>query len=295
MNQPLIPKNLKTIYPNPKQDVFGTPAVIFRDHRWTLPIIFCAREAGLLSVPVQLITFDRHRDALTPESVIEQLADFRRERGSVDELIEIVRDSLSPRDDDWIVAGMELGLIADVVQFKSDFMDDGEDEPFREHRDAEGATHRLYSLGRPVCELVYHGALVDDAHRAAENGLWKTMGWNPYKPDRVTPGRDMVCDFDCDFFTVSWDTYTVPFADDMYAGEFLRPCQSIYYDAYTPLNFLQALIRNASVVTMATEPDFCDGAEKSRAIVSSVNRCLLDSTLDEERILIDYPPAYPNE
>ncbi len=295
MKQPFIPNNLKTIYPNPAQDVFGTPAVIFRDHRWTLPVIFCAYEAGLLSIPVQLVTFDRHRDALTPEAVIDQLAVFRRDEGSVGELVEIVRDSLSPRDDDWIVAGMELGLIADAIQFKSDFENGAEDNPVREYLDAQGSIHRLFSLGRPVCELTYHGALVDDGHRAAASGLWETMGWDPSRPDRITPERDIVCDIDCDFFTVSWDTYTIPFDYEMYAGEFHRPCQSAYYDAYTPVQFLRTLIRNASGVTMATEPDFCDGVDKARAIFSSVNRFLLDTELNENRIMIDYPLAYPNE
>lgn len=199
MKQPFIPKNLKTIYPNPAQDVFGTPAVIFRDHRWTLPVIFCACEAGLLSIPVQLVTFDRHRDALTPEAVIEQLAVFRRDEGSVGELIEIVRDSLSPRDDDWIVAGMELGHIADAIQFKSDFKNGVEDDPVQKYLDAQGSIHRLFSMGRPVCELTYHGALVDNGHRAAASGLWETMGWDPSQPDRIAPERDMVCDIDCDF------------------------------------------------------------------------------------------------
>ena len=289
----IIPAVLKNIYPNPVVPILGTPAVVFRDHRWTLPVLYLAGLAGLVTLPVVLVTFDRHRDALDPVNGAEKLSWYRESGGTFDDLIKLVKHHLSPRDDDWITSGMELGLISDAVQFSTD-PETTVGSHIVKYTDSDGTVHRLYRLGRPVDELSYKRALTDKSH-SLHAGLCELLGWNPSSPGSFASGSNIAFDLDCDFFTFSWETYIFPFSEEVFTGELNRPCQSHYYEGYQPVSFIKALIRAASIMTVATEPDFCGGADKSQAVFSSVNRRIFDAACDGHEILVDYPPVYPSE
>ena len=99
----MIPDYAKDIYPNPVQYIYGKPVFVFRDHRWTIPVIYIAGEKKLLKIPAKIVIFDRHKDSLSPLNGTEALRKFRTENGSFNDLIDIVMKQLSPRDDDWIV------------------------------------------------------------------------------------------------------------------------------------------------------------------------------------------------
>jgi hypothetical protein len=213
----MIPFRYTNIYPNSVQRVRGTPAVVFRDHRWTLPVLWFAAEAGLLRLPARVVTFDRHRDSLVPGDR-DSLARTRVVRGD-GEVVEATALRLSARDDDWLVGGMEMGLISDAVQFRTE--PDGM-EGITRYVDTAGMGHRVFHLERPSVELAWKGALVDEAHPAAREGLWETLGWDPGEM-RAKEADDLALDIDLDFFTISWETYTFPFPEEVYRGEFLDP------------------------------------------------------------------------
>ena len=278
------------IYPNTMQQMCGTPAVVFRDHRWTLPAIFAAAEAGLVRLPVTVISFDRHRDSLPPANPV-RLAAFR-DTGSMDKLVALVRDALSPRDDDWIPAGMELGIISDVVQFAVD--DPRPDEAAGEYTDAAGLTHQIFRLGRPREELSWKGALADPGHPAVAGGLWETLGWDA-GTRLLKPPDGYVLDIDLDAFTFSWERYTFPYTAEIWDGEYLQSVQSAAGGMYTPAEFVRSLACNAGFVTIATEPGFCGGVENARRIITDLNRYVLDDELDADGIAVDFLRAYPEE
>lgn len=278
------------IYPNSPQQVSGTPAAVFRDHRWTLPAIFAAAEAGLLTLPVTVVSFDRHRDSLAPADPA-LLAAFRN-NGGMEDLTALVRDVLSPRDDDWITAGMELGIISDVVQFAVD--DLRAEETAETYTDATGTIHRLFRLGRPGGELSWKGALADHAHPSAAAGLWDTLGWDAMSRSLRPPGG-LVLDIDLDAFTFSWERYTFPYTPEIWEGEYLRPVQSAAEGAYTAADFVRTLAVEAALVTIATEPGFCGGAANARGILEDANRHLFGGALDTAVIEVDYPAKYPEE
>lgn len=278
------------IYPNPLQRVCGTPAVVFRDHRWTLPAIFAAMEAGLVKLPVTVVSFDRHRDALTPADPAS-LTGFRG-KWNMDALVRIVRDRLSARDDDWIPAGMELGIISDVVQFGID--DLREDEIAGIYKDAAGEIHRVYRLARPGEELAWKGALSDPEQPAAKAGLWKTSGWDAHTR-KVEPPDGYVLDFDLDAFTFSWERYTFPYTEEIWKGEYLRPVQSSAGEDFTAAEFVRELARGAQLLTIATEPGFCGGAGNAERILEKLDKHIFCGELDTEAIETDYKSAYPEE
>jgi hypothetical protein len=288
-----LPPTVAEIYPNPAQCVFGTPAVVFRDHRWTLPIVHRAETCGLVTLPVKIITFDRHRDALVPIDRDRVLPRLRQSALSFGDLVNCVKYHLSPRDDDWIIGGMELGLISDVVQFGSE-CDDVPAESLTDYEDSSGLRHRIFHLRRPAEELSWKGALTDTRHEGVSAGLWDCLGWNP-EEDAPLSGDGFVFDIDLDFFTLSWQSYTIAFTEDVFAGEFLKRCQSRYRDDYSPADLVRDLARKAGIVTIATEPQFCDGEGKAESIIRAGNRHLFGGGLDADAVRVDYLPDYPTE
>lgn len=287
----MIPEWLRDIYPNPAQDLNGVPAVIFRDHRWTLPVIYLAGRAGLLELPSRLVTFDRHRDSLAPGESREDLARWRRESGGLERLVRLVRDRLSPRDDDWILSGMELGLISDVVRFGTE--PDGMEAVAR-YRDLSGGEHRVFHLERPARELSWKGALADTAHIAVREGLGDILGWDGRERKIEGKRGGLILDMDLDFFTIGWDLQVFPFPTEVYNAELFSPRQAAGYDSLRPVEFLRALLGAAGVLSVACEPAFCGGASHARTILGDVNRFILGSALKLDGVRVDYAVSYPD-
>jgi hypothetical protein len=248
-----------------------------------------AGEKGFLELPVTVVVFDRHRDSLAPGESRIPLSRFRN-GGTLPELADLVARRLSPRDDDWLLSGMEAGLISDAVRFGTE--PDGMEQITR-YRDLRGEMHRVFHLERPSTELSYKGALADPGHPSVSEGLWEALGWNPETRSLQPRPGGLHLDIDLDFFTIAWETYTVPFPEEVYEKEFFAPCQSLYYDDYLPAAFLNSLLGASGAVSIATEPDFCGGGEKAGRILGDVNRYLFGGSLDTGALLIDYPPFYP--
>lgn len=275
--------DLTHIYPNRVQTLYGAPAVIFRDHRWTLPVVFMAGEEGILKLPVRMVTFDRHRDSLAPLKGTELLEAFRCGKISRDTamLAELVRDHLSPRDDDWIISGMELGLLSDVIQFGSLSETQENETAVTCYRDRSGWDHSIFHLRRPAQELSYKGALSDHGHAAVKEGLWNILNWLPETGKIRADKHTLIVDIDLDFFTMPWEKYVFPFPPEVYEGEFFTPAQSPYcWSGLRPVDWMRSLVKSAGLVTVACEPDFCGSKDKAEKVLADVNFFLFESSLE---------------
>ncbi len=288
-----IPEFLRPIYPNSVQWCGAVPVMVFRDHRWTLPVIKLAVDAGLVLPPVTLVMLDRHRDSLPPAGP-DVLAAYDPVNGTLEELVALVRDVCSPRDDDWVTAGMELGLVGNAVQFGHEDDDDEPRSPVVVYRDRKGREHRRYSLGRPVVELSYGGALAYRTNRQAEAGLWDVLGWDP-ATQRVAPPGSLWFDIDLDYATVKWETYALSYTRRMFMGEFLMRCSSNYYHEFRPTTLFRRCIAASGGVSVATEPGWCDGPARSKTILATMNRLLFASALETGAMDVAPSPAYPTE
>lgn len=290
-----LPSFVQKIYPNERFEISGTPAVLFRDHRWTLPLLVLAAEEGRLTLPVNIVSFDRHRDSLLTADRQKVLAAVDRDSLSFGESVALVESMLSPRDDDWIPAGMELGVIENVLQFgsaagESDYICD-----CTEYFDRTGAPHTIFHLHRPARELSFKGALADSGHWAVKEGLWKMFGWDPAE-GIFAGGQDVpVLDIDLDFFTFSWERYTFPFTAEIFHDEFLAPGQSEHSHSLCPAEMVKKLRRATPLITIASEPDFCGGVNNAQAILERMNETLFDGLIEIQDISVDYPAVYPSE
>jgi len=248
------------------------------DHRWVLPIISSAQESGDLPRPCTIVMFDAHHDSFDPEclSEIEQI----REAGcSYNQLIGLCRDHLLKIDNDWLRAGMQLGLIDHAAIFGVEDRRDA--QKFKEFKDSKGNVHKIEMAALPGVELEYQGGLCDMASHGNRT-LWDILGW------RIEPGVGfgfqsksprILLDFDLDCFVIRWNrfhTYNFPWPDEVFEKEFLAPT---YEEGWSGKTFVANLIARAGLVTIAREPGFCGGEEKCNAVLAKVNRYLFDEKL----------------
>jgi hypothetical protein len=246
--------------------------IIHNDHRFALIPAFLAQQRSLLPRPATLISFDRHHDALELRRGRDPLTTFQLEQTTTAEIVDLCRDHLSSLDDDWIKAGMELGIISDAAVFG--VQDDSHADNLLEYVDSRGTLHRTFILGLPGNALAFQGYLSDFARREELAELWRVLNWDPRNGGFTENAQGWWLSIDLDLFVVTWETYTLPWPDEIYEGEFsLEPG----YGAVDHLNgcrLFHEFVRRAGLITVAREPTYCGGESKCDRIWSDVKRIL---------------------
>jgi len=247
---------------------------VHKEHRWVLSIIYHAQGRGLLPRPCTLVMFDAHHDSKRP-ACMERIRRIRAAGITFDELVSLCKDSLSPLDDDWVMAGMELGLISDAVIFA------GADLPAmevpRRFTDHVGDVHRIELAALPGRELQYQGRLSDVARKKCLSELWSILGWRHAPADGFAFAQktgQILLDFDLDCFVVHWKEYYFPWPDEVFCNEFYRVSDYSSTKGWSGKRFLDGLVHRAAVVTVAMEPNHCGGEDKAQIILGKVGRFL---------------------
>jgi len=258
---------------NPKEaSVDGVPYILHEDHRWLLPIAHYAQQRGALPKPCTVIMFDRHHDALDP--LKRSMDDLRRLRSAptLEGVVSLcAEERLSKIDDDWLKAGMELGLFVDAVIFGvADRLSPDISTVYTDHN---GDRHRIempYTLPRSALE--YTGWL-GDAFRKADlrnevQAAWEILGWDvSLKSLRFVPGLPKVLlTIDLDCFAIEWSDYIFPWPNKVFEREFLQ----IGTHDWTGQRFFQELAKKAGLVTFARESGCCGGPEDSASILENL-------------------------
>jgi hypothetical protein len=131
-------------------------------------------------------------------------------------------------------------------------------------------------------------------HPAVLAGLWDTLAWNPHTSSLGDAARPFILDIDLDYGTISWDICTFPFPNVVCTREFDTPCQSRYTTSdRTAGQFISDIIRRAGIVTIATEPDYCGGADFSRTVLDWTDRYFFGGALRSSDMEVDGNPVYP--
>lgn len=236
--------------------------LIHRDHRWTLVLLHWAQEQGLLPRPCNLVMFDAHHDALEP-ACAGRLDGLRTDGLSAEVLVDVCTaarendylEHLNPLDDDWVQAGMRLGLIRNAVIFG--VHDTGGQHFPLDFRDGVGEPHRIDVLARPNSELGYQGELGDSIR--INQAAWEVLGWGRIGEQRwfLENQEPVLFDIDLDYFAIIWDDYTFPWPEEIFEREFLEPSQQYTTIGRTTQDFFVALLGRAGLVTVSTEPRHC--------------------------------------
>ena len=259
--------------------VRGKPLVVHKDHRWLLPILFHLQTEGHLPRPCDLVMFDAHHDACTPRCAREIMM-LRKEGVTIDGLIDLCREHLNPLDDDWLVAGIELGLIRDAVLFGVEDRSPSQTDHLREYADHLDEPHRVHILEFPGEELEYQGALSDLARHDRVAPIWDILGWDfrqrqfGFHHER----QPFLLDIDLDCFVIRWRGFMLPWPDEVFHKEFgARSHEGAR--GWSGEQFFSELAARAGAVTIATEPRHCGGNSKAEVIFGQINRHLFNGDL----------------
>lgn len=247
------------------------------DHRWLLPIAHAAQEQGLLPKPCTLVMFDLHHDADDPHCLPELHS--ARESLTADAVVRLCGQSLSTNDDDWLKAGMELGMFEDAVIFGVE--NTSNRDRYRTYLDNLGQEHMIVMLGRPRSELAYQGSLSDWFRRRALEPIWDLLGWQVlHQVFEVLPDQPRILlSIDLDYFAVQWEGYTFPWPDEVFKNEFLAVSGHWSTHGWTGKAFVQGLVKKAGLVGICRESACTGGPEKSRLCLSKLDEYVFDGDL----------------
>ncbi|MGJ5819808.1 hypothetical protein [Paludibaculum fermentans] len=236
--------------------------------------------------------FDAHDDACEPRCK-PRLDRVRKSGLTADELFDICRgrqnsddaDRLSELDDDWIQAGMLLGLIGSAVVF-------GVHRPSFHHQlkviDALDEVHTVDLLPRPNTSMGYQGALGDSIRvnrRACE-----ILGWEEDRKLRCFGHSNppFLFDIDLDYFAIPWEQYILPWTEEIFRHEFLTPSRQHTTQGLTARDFMDGLLDRAALLTIATEPRHCGDGElegpKVASILNGLNNFAFEGRMDIENL-----------
>ena len=254
---------------------------IHDDHRWVVPLIFHAQESGRLPVPCKLVCLDRHHDALPPDRErLRALRDARRAGLTGASVLNLCAEVLSPHDDDWIPAAMELGLLSDAVVLGGEGVFSR--QALTDFTDHTGARHRIELTGHLGPELAAIGRFGNLLRRGQEELLWNIFDWMVAPDGRLgfRPGAPpLALSIDLDYFVIPWDTFRLPWPEEVYRGYFLTPSDQPALEGATARDILRQLIDRAGLVAVAREAGHCGGESKAAAVFADLNRLLLDGRL----------------
>lgn len=258
----------------------GKYIIVYDDHRFLLNVLFEAFKLGMFASCPNIIFFDRHDDACNPNIKKEEL--FKR--WGVTELKEVcspvfwsfVEFDLGCLDDDWLLAGMELGLINNAVVIGQ--QDNSNIRALDNHFvSTDGNTHEIYSINHINSSIGCKGCLGDSVIKEPYyNAVRDIFEYNqpPYRRDYkfsdevATP---FVLDFDLDCFTTECE-------DKVYAWPELI-FRRMYYDNSKVRCFMRDLISRSQFITICREPGCCGGLGESNKILEYLDRYLFEGNL----------------
>jgi hypothetical protein len=229
--------------------------------------------------PCALVMFDAHTDCVDPYCR-EKLAAIRP-RVNTEDVIALCRKDLKTLDDDWVKAGMELGIFGDAAIFGVFHTDLGQDSQIYTDR-STGQEHHIQILGLPRSELFFKGKLSDELKSEQLRKCWEMLGWKAtaagFNFVEGLPPILLTIDLDC--FAVCWREYTFPWPDEVFEAEL----NSLGYGAasgWSGKRLLLSLAEKAGLVAIARESACTGGPGKAAQILRKLNHYVFDGALDD--------------
>lgn len=255
-----------------------------RRHRFVLPLLLHAQREGVLPQPCTLICFDRHHDCLPPRE-IEKTREIDIASISMFDFTVFCERDLSPRNDEWIIAGIELGMIQDVIVIGVDDIHCAAAENGKYPPGSDSYSRVVFKTGHLGHMLEYQGHLADHASSRSHADFWDILGWRfeqgiKYWFNDERPPFLLDIDLDCFSFELASGEFTIPWPDEVYEKWYLAETDYGMTYKTTGKDVFQGLVERSGLITIATEPGCCGSKEKSEQILNDVNRILLDGTLE---------------
>lgn len=254
--------------------------ILYDDHRSILNVLFETKKLGLFSTTPNIIFFDKHDDACNPQinakDLFEKWGIERIEDVSSRDFWSFVEFDLSGLDDDWLLAGMELGLINHAV-----VIGQTENSNMRDlnnlFESSDGEVHELfdiyhlnYSLGSRGClgDNVIKEPYYENVRNIFEYNQPPYGRYDKFSKEVTNP---IVLDFDLDCFTTECENNVYAWPEAIFREK--------YYDNETVQYFMYRLIERSTFITICREPKCCGGLGESNKILGYLDKYFFDGWL----------------
>jgi hypothetical protein len=244
-------------------------------------VLFETKKLGLFSTTPNMIFFDKHDDACNPrinaKDLFEKWGIERIEDVSSRDFWSFVEFDLSGLDDDWLLAGMELGLINHAV-----VIGQTENSNMRDlnnlFESSDGEVHELfdiyhlnYSLGSRGClgDNVIKEPYYENVRNIFEYNQPPYGRYDKFSKEVTNP---IVLDFDLDCFTTECENNVYAWPEAIFREK--------YYDNEEVRHFMHKLINRSTIITICREPTCCGGLGESNKILGYLDCYFFDGCLD---------------
>ena len=255
--------------------------ILYDDHRSILNVIFEAKRLGLFGAAPNIIFFDRHDDACNPNLNVGELLG----KWGVDKIEEVtsqyfwsfVEFDLSGVDDDWLLAGMELGLINHAV-----VIGQNENHNIRDMNNmfesSDGIHHELFDISHLDWSIGSRGCLGDNVIKEEyyENVRnifeYNQPPYGDYDKFSKEVTNPFVLDFDLDCFTTECEDNVYAWPEAIFREK--------YFENKNVYHFMRRLIERSTFITICREPTCCGGLGESNKILGYLDRYFFEGCLD---------------
>lgn len=257
-----------------RQTVDGQMVVIYDDHRWLLNVLFVASKH--IERP-NLITFDAHDDAAQCEKksvLLRQIGVDELQNATAKQFGAFVDYDQRSDDGGWLTTAMELNLVDSVVNVGNRHSHNLE-EMNGIYVSEDGIEHNVFEMSQDLeYELGSRGKLGDTCREEECRALRDLFGIEHYYKGAYSMAikEPYIIDFDLDFFTMS--------SDDEPTHGWTERVFNKHFPEYSEQDlFIRKLIRNAHIITICREPDYCGSLGDSNRILSLLDRYYFEGQL----------------
>lgn len=252
----------------------GKDVFIYDDHRWVLNVLFALYKDGIRRP--SFVFFDAHDDAAQTEKksiLLEKVGVKSLDEATPKQFGAFVDYDLRIDDSNWLLTAAELGLIGDAVVIGNRYNDSIE-ELNGIYTTEDGEEHKFFELSEDLGhELGCRGSLGDrckeqeykdirEFFKIDNSGAWPQIG-------EITP---LVLDFDLDCFTLDINNGpNIPWQNRTFHNKIFGSNESNF--------FVRNLMRQASVITICREPDYCGCIGDYNVILQKVDHFFFDGEL----------------
>lgn len=252
--------------------------VIYEDHRTILNVLFYLKKESGVFFPLNIILFDNHDDACKPaEEALNKIEHFIREEPDMRQFWDFTEFDLRGLDDDWIKAGMELGLINHVFLFNATESGISFVEAYKTMHFGE---KRIYNLGYLWDALSHEGCLDDMSRRSKFNQLWDDFGWD-YNAEvgkfRFEPTCNFIVDIDLDCFSTLILDQRIAMPEQILVTKFVSHANIEQFSSLD--EFVTHLIEKSVVTTICFEQGYCGGFRQAFYIFQVLDQLFFENQL----------------
>lgn len=263
-----------------RQTENGQMIVLYDDHRWLLNVLFYLHKLG---EHYDLIYFDAHDDAAECEkksALLEKIGVADLKEATEKQFGAFVDFDQREDDGGWLTTAMELNLIGDVVNIGNRHSDNLM-QMNGLYTNEDGIVHHVFELSENLeHELGCRGQLGDTCREEECRKLRDFFGIEHFyrRQCDMRVVRPYVLDFDLDFFTMS-------FNDEATHGWTTKILNKHFPNNSMPDWMLRDLIRDAMVITICREPDYCGSLGDSNRILEMLDQYYFDGCIGTDSSL----------